>query len=76
MTVDDGLLPGAEVTIATGAFLGSRAIVLQVLPAKRRVQVLLDILGRSTLAEVDRCSVASENLCLADLVPALANIRN
>ena len=76
MTVDDGLLPGAEVTIATGAFLGSRAIVLQVFPAKRRVQVLLDILGRSTLAEVDRCSVASEIICVADLVPALANIRN
>jgi len=76
MAVDDGLVPGAEVTIATGAFLGSRAIVLQVLPAKQRVQVLLDILGRPTLAEVDRCSVAPDNLCMADLVPSLAAIRS
>ena len=76
MPVDDRLLPGSEVTIALGAFMGSRAIVLQVMPAKRRVHVLLDILGRLTMTEVDRCSVASENICMADLVPSLARLRN
>lgn len=72
IAVEDGLSPGAEVKIASGAFLGSCAIVLQVMPSKRRVQVLLDILGRPTLTEVDRSSVVSETVCMADLVPALA----
>ncbi|MEO7678860.1 MAG: transcriptional activator RfaH, partial [Verrucomicrobiota bacterium] len=61
LSVNECLLPGTEVTIASGAFLGSRAIVLQVMPAKQRVQVLLDILGRPTMTEVDRNSVSSDS---------------
>jgi hypothetical protein len=49
-----------------------RASVLRVMPARRRVQVLLDILGRPTAVEVDRKAVALENNTLADLVPHLA----
>jgi transcriptional antiterminator RfaH len=72
LAVEDRLFPGAEVFVADGAFRGFQAIVLRNLPAKRRVQILLDILGRPTLVEVDRQSVTLENSSLADLVPSLA----
>lgn len=70
--VEDKLFPGAEVSVAEGAFRGFQAIVLRMLPAKRRVQILLDILGRPTLVEVDRQSVTLENRSMADLMPSLA----
>jgi len=72
MSVEDRLFPGAEVTVAEGSFLGFSGIVLRVLPARRRVQILLDFLGRTTLAEVDRNSLTLENSCVADLMPSLA----
>src|SRR5690348_1247858 len=46
MPVEERLLPGADVVLGEGAFFGMRASVLRVMPAGRRVQVLLDILGR------------------------------
>jgi transcription antitermination factor NusG len=70
--VEDRLFPGAEISIADGAFRGFQAIVLRMVPAKRRVQVLLDILGRQTLVEVDRQSVTVENRSVVDLMPSLA----
>jgi transcriptional antiterminator RfaH len=72
MTVDDRLSPGVEVVFADGAFVGMRTVVLRVLPARQRVQVLLDILGRPTPVEVPRASVALERDTLADRVPLLA----
>jgi transcriptional antiterminator RfaH len=72
MSVEDRLCPGAEVTVAEGSFLGSRGIVVRVLSAKQRVQILLDFLGRPTLAEVDRNSLSLDERRMADLVPALA----
>ena len=54
-----------------GAFMGFNGVVLRVLPAKQRVQVLLDFLGRATVAEVDRISLKTDRR-LADLVPTLA----
>jgi transcriptional antiterminator RfaH len=72
MDVEDRLYPGAEVTVAEGSFLGFSGIVLRVLPARRRVQILLDFLGRTTLAEVDRNSLTLETSCVADLMPSLA----
>jgi len=74
MAVEDRLVPGAEVTVADGALLGSRGIVVRVLPAKQRVQILLDFLGRTTLTELDRKSLTVENRCMADLMPALATL--
>ena len=70
--VEDRLFPGAEVSVIEGAFRGFQAIVFRMLPAKRRVQILLDILGRPTPVEVDRHMVTLENHRMADLVPALA----
>lgn len=75
LAVEDHLFPGAEVSINDGAFRGSQATVLRILPAKQRVQVLLDILGRPTVVEVGRWSVSLENAGMADLLPSLALAR-
>jgi transcriptional antiterminator RfaH len=72
MAVEDGIIPGCEVTVADGALLGSRGIVVRVLPARQRVEILLDFLGRTTLTEVDRSSLTVENTSLARLMPSLA----
>jgi transcriptional antiterminator RfaH len=72
LTVEDRLAPGTEVVFADGAFMGLRTLVLRVLPARQRVQVLLEILGRPTTVEVPRTSVALEKNAVADRVPLLA----
>jgi len=72
MTVEDRITPGDEVLLADGAFAGMRAFVLRVMPARRRIQVLLDVLGRPTPAEIDESSVVLERNGMADLVPTLA----
>jgi transcriptional antiterminator RfaH len=72
LVVQDGLAAGAAVSLADGAFAGMNASVLRVLPSRQRVQVLLDILGRPTAVEVDRCSVIPEANSLAALMPSLA----
>jgi transcriptional antiterminator RfaH len=72
MPVEDHLYPGAEVTVAEGSFLGFRGIVVRMLPARQRVQILLDFLGRTTVAEVDRKSLTVDNFSVVDLVPSLA----
>jgi transcriptional antiterminator RfaH len=72
MTVQDHLSPGDEVVVGDGAFAGMRAFVLRVMPARQRVQVLLDILGGPTPVEVDRSSVVLEKSTLANWVPVLA----
>ena len=72
MTIEDRLSPGDEVLVVDGAFNGMHAFVLRVMPARRRVQVLLDVLGRPTPAEVDEGSVVNERNTVATLVPILA----
>jgi transcriptional antiterminator RfaH len=72
MPVEERLVPGAEVVMNHGAFSGMNASVLRVMSAGRRVQVLLDILGRPTAVEVDRSFVTLERNTMADLVPRLA----
>jgi transcriptional antiterminator RfaH len=51
------LSQGDDVKIVDGAFLGLEAVVTQVLPAKERVRVLMDFLGRKVEAEVEHSSV-------------------
>ena len=70
--VQSSLEPGDEVTVADGAFAGMNAYVLKSLPAKQRVQILLDILGRSTTVEVGRHTVMLKNSSLVNLAPVLA----
>ena len=72
MTVDDALAPDDEVVVADGAFAGMQAKVLRILPATRRVQILLDILGGPTSVEVDRASVVTGKDTMAARVPVLA----
>jgi transcriptional antiterminator RfaH len=51
------LSQGDQVKIVEGAFVGVEAVVTQVLPAKERVKVLVDFLGRQMEAEVEHGSV-------------------
>ncbi len=64
--------PGDGVTLAGGAFLGMEAIVLRSWPARRRVQVLLEILGRPTPLEVDRNMLTLHQGSVARWLPELA----
>ena len=72
ISVESRLKPGDEVTVAAGAFAGMTAQVLKSLPAKKRVQILLDILGRPTTVEVGSEAVMLNKNTLADLAPFLA----
>jgi transcriptional antiterminator RfaH len=53
MELDSELSKGDQVTIVSGAFVGLEAVITQVLPAKGRVMVLMDFLGRKIEAEVE-----------------------
>jgi transcriptional antiterminator RfaH len=72
MLAQDPLRVGSEVIVAEGSFLGSRGVVVRLLPARQRVQILLDFLGRTTLTEVDRSSLTLEEQSLAAMMPGLA----
>lgn len=50
--VDDQPRPGDTVVVAGGAFAGLRALVQTYHPAKERVRVLLEFLGRPTEVEL------------------------
>jgi transcription antitermination factor NusG len=71
MLVENCFSPGDEVKVMEGVFCEAQAFVLKVMPARKRVQVLLDILGRPTPVEVDFGSVVRER-SLAELAPSLA----
>jgi transcriptional antiterminator RfaH len=70
--IETSLMPGDEVTVANGAFAGMSAFVLKSLPAKKRVQILLEVLGRPVAVEVEREAVTLKNNSLAELAPILA----
>ena len=72
IAVMDSLQPGAEVVVGAGPFLGARGLVVCALEGRQRVQILLDFLGRSTLAEVERKSLKVETRHMANLIPVLA----
>jgi transcriptional antiterminator RfaH len=72
MGVEERLDPGTEVVVGDGPFMGARGLVVRALPGRQRVQILLDFLGRSTLAEVERKSLMVEDRRMADLIPALS----
>jgi transcriptional antiterminator RfaH len=60
--IDDILHPGDSVQINAGPMCGLEAVVTRVMPARQRVAVLLDFLGRQTAIELDRVqlTLASE----------------
>jgi transcriptional antiterminator RfaH len=51
------LSQGDQVKIVDGAFVGLGAVITKVLPAKQRIRVLMDFLGRKMEAEVERSRV-------------------
>jgi len=58
--VSDPIVAGEEIEIATGAFRGLKAVVTRALPARERVQILLEFLGRQTIAEIPVAEVIRE----------------
>jgi transcriptional antiterminator RfaH len=51
--ISPAISTGDEVKIIEGTFHGFEAVVRQVMPARERVAVLLDFLGRQTVVEID-----------------------
>jgi transcriptional antiterminator RfaH len=51
------LSQGGRVNITEGAFVGLETVITQVLPAKQRVKVLMEFLGRNVEAEVEQANV-------------------
>ena len=58
--VDPSVAAGDQVQIADGVFHGLKAVVTQVMPARQRVTVLLDFLGRQTAVELPLAAVIKE----------------
>jgi transcriptional antiterminator RfaH len=58
--IQEVLQVGDEVQVAGGAFDGFHAVVTRLMPARQRVAVLLEFLGRQTLAEVDYSALRKE----------------
>jgi transcriptional antiterminator RfaH len=52
VTVDSSIKIGQPVQITEGAFQGLEGVVIRLLPAKERVRVLLEFLGRSLEMEI------------------------
>jgi transcriptional antiterminator RfaH len=72
LVVENHLTPGDAVTVTEGAFVGLDALVLKNLPARKRVQILLEVLGRPTPVEVRREALLAKRNTLAEVAPALA----
>jgi transcriptional antiterminator RfaH len=58
--VSEPLAVGEEIEVAAGVFRGLKAVVSRVMPARERVLVLLEFLGRQTSVEVDANVVIRE----------------
>jgi transcriptional antiterminator RfaH len=65
--IPDDLQPGDTVVISGGAFHDLRAVVTRVMPARARVAVLLEFLGRQTAAELPTAAVVRESAARAEL---------
>ncbi len=72
VALENQMPPGSEVRIVNGAFAHLNGTVLRSLPAKSRVQVLLEILGRPTVVEIDQHALLREKCSMAALLPSLA----
>jgi len=54
------LSQGDQVKIVDGVFVGLEAVITKILPAKQRIRVLMDFLGRKLEAEVERSSAVPQ----------------
>ena len=57
VTIDSSLKIGQQVHIIDGPFRGLEVVITKVLPAKERIRVLLDFLGRSIEIDVSTARV-------------------
>jgi transcriptional antiterminator RfaH len=57
VTVDSSLKIGQPVHIVEGPFCGLEVVITQVLPARERIRVLVDFLGRSLQMEMAEAKV-------------------
>jgi transcriptional antiterminator RfaH len=55
--VDPAFTVGDEVRIVGGAFAGLQALVTRLMPARERVGVLLEFLGRQVMVEVETAAI-------------------
>jgi len=77
LPVENTILPGEEVAVGEGPFSGMKAVVLRVLPARQRVQVLMEILGQQAPLELDWNFVVREGRnTVAHLAPVLVRRQN
>ena len=60
--VEPAINVGEEVEIASGAFEGFRGIVARVMPARDRIAVLLDFLGRQTTVDLPMDGIVRDRL--------------
>ncbi len=65
--IEENPMPGDEIIIGEGSFSGLQGIIKSYQPAKMRVRVLLELLGRSTEVELPASSLlpAKRKLVLA-----------
>ena len=59
-TISNALCPGDAVEIAEGAMRGLRAVITRVIPARERVAVLMEFLGRPAEIEMPARAVVRE----------------
>ena len=59
-TISAGLQPGDSVQIASGAMRGLSAVISRVMPARERIAVLMEFLGRTTEVELPVNAVIKE----------------
>ena len=64
----DAPILGEEVEVSAGPFQGERGIVARVLPARERVELLLDVMGRRLPAEVSLSSLIFKRKNMASRV--------
>jgi transcriptional antiterminator RfaH len=65
----DEFVPGEEVQVVAGAFAGLEAVVSRYLPARQRVAVLLEFLGRQTLVELPQATVVKPGDRRREILP-------
>jgi transcriptional antiterminator RfaH len=71
MPVEEDLVPGQKTLITEGTFCGIEVVVLRTLPGRRRVQVLLDMLGTVATAELDVQTISTQRLYPRSIVATL-----
>jgi transcriptional antiterminator RfaH len=60
IALEEEPIPGQKTLITHGSFCGIEVIVLRALPGRRRVQVLLEMLGTTTTVELDLNSISGQ----------------